>query len=218
MGLKVEHKSKSVRGFLWCFWMSLGHSQVRARRGTCGRASLVTLVHMAACFLRFLVLAPSPILSESFLSFLSVVPFAPFWFLSWLLFCEGILAGQSPEFTGARLLQPLHILLWAPCTHLVLTIQWDRISQSFTCPHAGLLCLPVTNLLAILDFFCSQTHYFIWTHPIQLSILLIQLFVVCSHPLEFWVCRDTLSLAKIFHEFMVLLFNCPVFFMGNWGD
>lgn len=73
-GAQSRVQSKGVRGFLWCFRMSLGHRQVRARRGTCGRARLVTLVHIAACLLRFLVLSPSPILSESFRSFLSVVP------------------------------------------------------------------------------------------------------------------------------------------------
>lgn len=114
------------------------------------------------------------------------------------------------------LCQPRHILLWAPCAHLVLvlTVQWDRISQSSTCSQAGLPCLPVANLLAMLDPFCLQTHYYILTQPVQLSILLIQLFVVCSHPLECWVCGDTLSFAKIFRGFIVLLFNRLVFVRG----
>lgn len=121
-------------GFLWCMWASLGHSQVRARRGPCGRASFITPVLGAACFLRLLVLHPSPISPGPVLSFLSVVParlsFDPYQ--SWLLSCKGVLAGQFSEFTEAWLLQPLHMSLWAACTQAVLAGRLDGIAHRFS--------------------------------------------------------------------------------------
>lgn len=64
----------------------------------------------------------------------------------------------------ARLLQSLHLLLWATCTHPLLTVRLDKTSHSFRCSRWP----PVPserNLLAILDFFCCHVHYFLLTHP-----------------------------------------------------
>lgn len=150
-----------MKGFLWCIGMSVGHSQVRARKGTCGMASLITLVHMAACSWRFLVLHPFPILSgHLFLSY-PLFCLAQFWFLSIL---APVLQGSPGWFTEARLLWSLHLLPWATCAHPVLTVRLDKTSHSFRCSHWPPVP-SVRNLLAILDFFCSRVHYFLLTYP-----------------------------------------------------
>lgn len=119
------------RADFWCIWMSLGRSQVRARGGPCGRASFITLVPMAACFLRCLVLHPSP--------FIRTIPSFPVsrppWLSldshqSWPLSCKGVPAGQFSKFIEAGLRQPLHISPRAPCTPAVLTGH-GRVSRCF---------------------------------------------------------------------------------------
>lgn len=92
--------------------------------------SLITLGHMAACFLRFLVLHPSTVLSGPSLSFLSIVPVLLILILihpgscpareSWLV---SLLSSQRLDCSS---------LFTSYCGLLVFTIQLGKISLSFS--------------------------------------------------------------------------------------